>query len=182
MLFRGDPGDGASAPPGGEGGGAEGRRRAAAQTGASGFTAAILPFLNARLLPARAGGRVFPLPSKPLPERDPQQPAEDLLPGWSGSDVHAAPSAGPGEGRDLQNQKHRQNVNPTPPVFGLQEPVSPPALREPVSRMQLLFDEDEEAETDRAGGGSSRGEPEPEEAAPQHSSWESGQNSFLTSR
>lgn len=32
------------------------------------------------LLPLWSGGRVFPLPSKPLPECDAQQPAEDLRP------------------------------------------------------------------------------------------------------
>eukprot|EP00066_Takifugu_rubripes_P013256 XP_011602522.1 PREDICTED: uncharacterized protein C17orf53 homolog [Takifugu rubripes] len=53
------------------------------------------------------------------------------------------------------------------------EPVSPTTLREPVSRMQLLFDEDgEEADADLAGGGSSRGALEPDKAAQQHSGWE----------
>lgn len=48
--------------------------------------------------------------------------------------------------------------------------------------MQLLFDEDNEegreADTDQSGGASSRGTQQPEKAAPQHSGWELGQNSY----
>lgn len=62
-------------------------------------------------------------------------------------------------------------------VFGLQEPESPTALREPVSRMQLLFDEEEEEEDGREADADRAGGPlEPEEAAPQQSGWELGQN------
>lgn len=65
-------------------------------------------------------------------------------------------------------------------MFRLQEPDSATALREPVSRMQLVFDEDEdeegrEAATDQADGGSSGGIREPVNTAPPHSSWELGQ-------
>lgn len=69
-------------------------------------------------------------------------------------------------------------------MFGLQEPDPPTALREPVSRMQLVFDEEDEggreAPTDRADGGSARGLQEPQNTALLHSSWELGQNSALS--
>lgn len=65
-------------------------------------------------------------------------------------------------------------------VFGLQEPDPPSALREPVSRMQLLFDEEDEggreAPTHRADGGPAGGLQEPRNTALLHSSWELGQN------
>lgn len=76
-----------------------------------------------------AGGRVFPLPSKPLPERDPQQPAEDLLPGWGGSDVHAASAAGPGEGHDPRKQKYQQKKRQKSKIglcFVSRSPARPP--------------------------------------------------------
>lgn len=133
-----------------------------------------------------AGGRVFPLPSKPLPERHPQQPTEDLLAGWSQCVVHAAPAGGPGE-RDTPEthfqaeSQQKSNLS----GFGLQEPDSPTTLGDPVSRMQLVFDDEEEEEgreaaTDRADAGSSRDLQEPDNTALLHSSWELGQNSHLT--
>lgn len=73
--------------------------------------------LNMCLLPVWAGGCVFPLPSKPLPERHPQQPAEDLLPRWSQSVVHAAPAAGPGERDDHQKVKFQQDNNKNQPCL-----------------------------------------------------------------
>lgn len=56
-------------------------------------------------------------------------------------------------------------------MFGLQEPDPPTALREPVSRMQLVFDEEDE------GG---REAPTDQNTALLHSSWELGQNSALS--
>lgn len=68
-------------------------------------------------------------------------------------------------------------------VFRLQEPDSPTAIREPVSRMQLVFDEEDEegqeAATDLADDGPSRGVQESENTALPHSSWELGQKSLL---
>lgn len=121
-MIRRDSGNCASAPPRGQSGGTEGWSSAAAQTGKSGACSFFLSLsdffllpvvLNACLLPAWAGGCVFPLPSKPLPERHPQQPPKDLLPGWSQSVVHAAPAAGPGEGDDHQKLKFQQINNNT---------------------------------------------------------------------
>lgn len=76
------------------------------------------------MVSAPSGGRVFPLPSKPLPERDPQQPAEDLQPRWSCSVLHSAPAARPGERLSAENKnsttEHGQILNqptcqPSPP-------------------------------------------------------------------
>ena len=66
-------------------------------------------------------------------------------------------------------------------MFHLQGPDSRTALREPVSRMQLVFDEEDEegrgAATDQADGGSGRGVQEPENTALLNSSWELGPTS-----
>lgn len=188
-MIRRDSGNCASAPPRGESGGTAGWSCAAAQTGQSGACSVFKPWflpvvLNTCFCPVWAGGCVFPLPPKPLPERHAQQPAEDLLPRWSQPVVHAAPASGPGEGVDHQDLKFQQYRNKNPAcVFDLQEPDSPTALGEPVSRMQLVFDEEDEegreVGADQADAGSRRGVQEPETTPLPQSSWELGQNSHL---
>lgn len=203
--WRGDSGNCASSSPRGPSGGAEGRSRAAAQTGK---TRCHLPFgilaesKCPSLLPLWTGGCLFPLPSKPLPECDAQQPAENLRPWWSRSLLHSATPARPGERHDRQlKTQHRcipANVNGSKRDFSpsIQEEMLPSSarssgvLREPVSQMHLVFDEEEDEGQEGGkcaeGGedpqasrdttaGSSRG---PDESAgnpaPRDSGWDSG--------